>query len=397
MSRKSAQAIGAPLTKSIIFLIVTVFVLILIAIELAGGGLFQDRATYSAIFTDASGIKDGQTVRIAGVKVGTVEDVELVNNTQGKVTFDVNRSTPLPNGVQADIRYLNLTGDRYLELKQGPGAPGNLPEGATIPITQTQPALDLNVLLAGFSPLFQGLDPGQINSLSTDLVNVMQGEGGTVDSLLQRTASLTNGLADKDAVIGDTVNNLNSVLTTLDQRGPQVSETVNNLDKLVKGLSDQRGRLGDSLQSTTNLVSGVNTLLTRVRGPLNDAVPQIDRLSTLVNQGSDDVNTFLRDLPGGYLRISRLGSRGSTYNLFICALRVKVTGPDGKPHVFPDPDSPIPGLRGTNGYFGPNPDEERCKANDLPPGANGLPPQFPIQDRHPLETPQERDAKGVGK
>jgi phospholipid/cholesterol/gamma-HCH transport system substrate-binding protein len=356
MSRKSSQAIGAPLTKSIIFLIATVAVLILIAIELAGGGLFQDRASYSAIFTDASGIKDGQTVRI--------------------------------DGVQADIRYLNLTGDRYLELKQGAGAPGNLPEGATIPITQTAPALDLNVLLAGFSPLFQGLDPGQINDLSNDLVNVLQGEGGTVDSLLQRTASLTNGLADKDALIGDTVNNLNSVLTTLDQRGPQVSDTVNNLDKLVKGLSDQRGRLGDSLQQTTNLVGGVNTLLTRVRGPLNDAVPQIDRLSTLVNQGSGDVNTFLRDLPGGYLRISRLGSRGSTYNLFICALRVKVTGPDGKPMVFPTPDMP----GSSHGYFGPNPNTERCKANDSPRGD-----QFPIDDRHPLETPQERDAKGVGK
>jgi phospholipid/cholesterol/gamma-HCH transport system substrate-binding protein len=352
MARQSALAIRGPLTKSVLFVIGTLLVLTLIAIELGAGGGFRGRTEYKAIFTDTSGLEATDSVRIAGVKVGEVSDVEVVDNVRGMVTFAVDQDTPLPGGVQVAIRYLNLTGDRFLELKNGPGEVRPLAEDAVIPPTQTSPALDLDTLLAGFSPLFEGLAPDQINSLSTEIVSVLQGQGGTIENLLQRVASLTSTLGDRDRLIGDVVNNLNTVLATLDERGPQVSATIRNLDQLVTGLAGQRGRLGEGLDSTRNLVTGVDTLLSRIRGPLDDIVPQIDRLSSNVVEGQAGIDQALRDLPGGYLRVSRLGSRGSTYNLFICSLRVKTTGPTGAPVYSP--------------WFGPNPDLERCQPNVAP-------------------------------
>lgn len=352
MARQSALAIRGPLIKSIFFVVGTLLVLILIAIELGAGGGFRDRVEYKALFTDTSGLEATDSVRIAGVEVGEVDDVEVVDNTQGLVTFSVDRGVPLPAGVRPAIRYLNLTGDRFLELKEGPGATRPLAEDAVIPLSQTTPALNLDTLLAGFSPLLEGLAPDQINSVATELVNVLQGQGGTIENLLQRVASLTSTLGDRDQLIGDVINNLNTVLGTLDERGPQVSETIENLDRLVTGLAGQRGRLGEGLDSTRNLVHGVDTLLTRMRGPLRDIVPQIDRLSSNVVQQQAGFDTFFRDLPGGYLRISRLGSRGSTYNLFICSLRVKTTGPTGAPIYTP--------------WFGPNPDLERCQRGVAP-------------------------------
>lgn len=358
--RSSALAVRGPLIKTIVFVVSTLMVLGLIGIELGGGNPLQKRGQYSAVFTDTSGIKEGQSVRIGGVKVGSVDDVRVFDNTKGLVRFSVDDGHPLPSGVRLVIRYLNLTGDRFLELRQGAGPP--LKMGSVIPVEQTAPALDLDVLLAGFKPLFDGLAPDQVNELSSQLISVLQGQGGTVDSLLTHAATLTGTLADRDAVIGQTVNNLNQVLGTLDKRGPEVADTVDKVQKLTSGLAGDRERLGNSIDNSNELVQGVDKFLGATRGPLRDAVPEIDRLSQQVNEGREGINQALDTLPGAYLRISRLGSRGSTYNLFICSLRVKTTGPDGSPIYTP--------------WMGPPQDLERCQPN-----------------KAPLETPQERATK----
>ncbi|MCF7549543.1 MCE family protein [Pseudonocardia sp. WMMC193] len=361
MSGSNAQAVAAPLTKSIVFVIVTVLVLGLIGFELSGGGWFSATKTYSAVFRDTSGLRSGDSVRIAGVKVGKVSDVSVYDNTQGLVTFDVDADRELPEGVLASARYLNLTGDRYLALAEGPGSTAPLAEGATLPITQTKPALDLDVLLAGFNPLFEGLAPEKINSLTQDVIQVFQGEGGTIESLLARAASLTNTLADRDQVIGQVVTNLNTVLGTLDQRAPQLEQTIDNLQELISGLNADRGPLGQSFADVNRLVGSTDTLLADLRGPLRGTVDQLDRVATLVNEGQAAVDENLSLLPGAYLRVSRLGSRGATYNLFICSLRLKLTGPDGQPMYTP--------------WVGPSDNVDRCK-----PGVD------------PLETPEQRAA-----
>ena len=361
MSSSNAQAIAAPLTKSIVFVVVTLMVLGLIGFELSGGGWFSATKEYSAVFRDTSGLRAGDSVRIAGVKVGKVDDVEVYDNTQGKVTFDVEADRTLPQGVLASARYLNLTGDRYLALSEGPGSTAPLEEGATLPVAQTTPALDLDVLLAGFNPLFEGLAPEKINSLTQDVISVFQGEGGTIESLLARAASLTNTLADRDQVIGQVVTNLNTVLGTLDQHAPQVDRTIDQLQELISGLNDDRGRIGRSFDDIDRLVSGTDKLLGKLRGPLKGTVDQVDRVATLVNEGREAVDTNLSLLPGAYLRVSRLGSRGATYNLFICSLRLKLTGPDGQPMYTP--------------WVGPSDNVDRCKPNI-----------------EPLETPEQREA-----
>ena len=90
------------------------------------------------------------------------------------------------------MRYKNLIGDRYLELSGGSNGRGTtLQPGATIPASRTSPALDLDTLLNGFKPLFAGLDPKQINAVSSEIVQVFQGESGTIGTLLATVSSLT--------------------------------------------------------------------------------------------------------------------------------------------------------------------------------------------------------------
>ena len=101
--------------------------------------------------------------------------------------------------------------------------------GRTIPLAQTQPALDLDALIGGFRPLFRALNPDQINALSGQFIAAFQGQGPTISSFLSQTASLTNTLADRDQLIGQVILNLNTVLGSLGDQSDQFGKAVDSL------------------------------------------------------------------------------------------------------------------------------------------------------------------------
>ena len=126
-------------------------------------------------------------------------------------------------------------------MTEGPGNGPTLKKPTElIPLAQTTPPLDLTVLFNGFKPLFRALSPADVNKVSIEIIRVLQGEGGTVNQLLAHTASLTNTIANRDRIVGDVINNLDSVLTTVDQRNNGLSQLVLQLQRLVSGLSGDR-------------------------------------------------------------------------------------------------------------------------------------------------------------
>ena len=119
---------------------------------------FDRTARYSAEFSNASGLRPGQFVRASGVEIGKVKKVRLVDGgRRAVVDFDVDRSLPLFQSTTAQIRYDDLIGNRYMELKrgEGEGADQRLPIGGFIPASRTEPALDLDALIGGFKPVFR--------------------------------------------------------------------------------------------------------------------------------------------------------------------------------------------------------------------------------------------------
>ena len=163
---------------------------------------FESRASYSAVFTNVSGLKGGNFVRITGVEVGKVEDLTLHRDGTVTADFSVVKELTLTDGTRAAVRYENLIGDRYLSLEEGPGSVRKLQPGQTIPLARTSPALDVDALIGGFRPLFRALDPDQVNALSGELLKVFQGHGGTISSVLAQTSALTTTLAGRDQLIG---------------------------------------------------------------------------------------------------------------------------------------------------------------------------------------------------
>jgi phospholipid/cholesterol/gamma-HCH transport system substrate-binding protein len=316
---------GTAIKLGAMALVLLMFTAIIIVVF---GQLRFDRTTgYSAVFKNASGLRAGQFVRASGVEVGKVNKVELIDGgNEVKIDFSVDRSLSLFQGTTAAIRYLNLIGDRYLELKRGDDEK-KLPAGGTIPIEQTQPALDLDALIGGFRPLFRALDPEKVNSIAQSIVTIFQGQGGTINDILDQTASLTAALADRDQAIGEVVKNLNTVLDTTVKHQQQFDETVQNFEKLITGLKNRADPIASSVADISDAAGSVADLLGENRPLLQKTVTQLEVVQQPLVDQKDQLNDLLVRLPTALKIIGRAGGvYGDFFNFYACDVTLKLNG-----------------------------------------------------------------------
>ena len=210
--------------------------------------------------------------------------------------FDVDRSLPLFEGTTASIRYLNLIGDRYMELKRGE-SDKRLPGGGTIPIERTEPALDLDALIGGFRPLFRSLDPDKVNTIAQSIITIFQGQGGTINDILDQTAQLTSALADRDQAIGEVIKNLNTVLDTTVKHQQQFDETMQNFETLVTGLKNRADPIAEGVADISNAAGTIADLLADNRPLLQNTVDYLDIIQQPLVDQREKLNDMLIKLP----------------------------------------------------------------------------------------------------
>lgn len=303
------------------FILVTVF----------GQFRFDSRASYSAVFTNVSGLKGGNFVRVAGVEVGKVKDLTLHKDGTVTVEFAIDKGLTLTEGTRAAVRYENLIGDRYLALEEGPGSVRKLQPGQTIPLDRTAPALDVDALIGGFRPLFRALDPDQVNALSGELLKVFQGQGGTISSVLAQTSALTTTLASRDQLIGQVITNLNTVLGTFAERDQQFADGLDKLSELVAGLAERKSDIATGTAYINAAAGSVADLLTTAREPVKEAVAQTDRFAGQVMADRDYVDELVRTLPDAYQVLARNGLYGDYFGFYLCDAILKLNGKGGQP------------------------------------------------------------------
>lgn len=322
------KSLVGPAVKSGIFLVVTVLATALLALTIVNGGN-NNGGSFKAVFSDVTSLNVGDDIRIAGVRVGEVDSIDLVHRRQAEISFSLQSGIRLTRTVTATVRFRNLIGQRYISLDEGDGSLADpLPGGSTIPLTRTAPALDLTTLFNGFQPLFSALAPKQINELSGELIAVFQGEGPTVDDLLQQTGALTTTLAGRDRVIGEVISNLDTVLTTVNRHGGQLTALISTLSRLVSGLAQDRTALGSAIVGINGLNTQVTDLLARGRPALKTDISRLGALSANLAASSGALNSFLETLPVKLNRIGRMASYGSWLNFYLCGIggRIPVPG-----------------------------------------------------------------------
>ena len=236
-----------------------------------------DTDTYYATFTDVSGLRVGDDVRVAGVQVGRVDAIDI-DGPNARVAFRLRRDQTVFGNTLASVTYQNLIGQRYLGLSLGDfGDPTPLPPGARIPLEHTQPSFDISSLLNGFQPLFSTLDPADGDNLTSALIRALQGDDGAVAALITETATLAQTFAGPDKILGTLIDNLAAVMTALAGQSSAMGATITQTRKIFDGLEERRDTL---IEQTTGIAA-----------VLSDAAEVVDGASPSLNE-------FVRREPG---------------------------------------------------------------------------------------------------
>lgn len=320
-----------------IFTLVSILVTGLLVAIMGGFGL-GSQTEYKAIFSSASEITAGDDVRIAGVVVGKVKDVEIYKRENALVTFRVKDGVPITTESEANIRFLNLIGSRYMSLSEGDGGAPRLAPGATMPMSRTSPSLNLTDLFQGFQPLFAALQPEDVNKLSLNLVRVLQGEGGTVQELLASTASLTSTLADRDQLVGEVITNLSTLMGTVDDHHQELDGLIVSMREWFGDLAKDRKVIGSSLTNISDLTQSVADLLTSSRPLLKADVAELRRLFSVLAEPDNKayLDRTLDLLPEMLSKQTRIGVYGSWYNYYLCEFHGGVILPTALMNALPE-------------------------------------------------------------
>jgi phospholipid/cholesterol/gamma-HCH transport system substrate-binding protein len=288
-------------------------------------GLSGDTRSFKAEFADVSGLRTGDDVRVAGVRVGRVQSVEITDEG-AEVGFDLIEDQPLLTTTKLVMRYQNLLGQRYLAMVQGEDRGDAMKPGAVVPMARTSPGFDLTELLNGFRPLFEALRPDDVNKLAASVVKVLQGEGGTVESLLSETGKLTNFLADRDSLVGQVLDNLTPVLVEMAGQGGELRSTVVELKALMTGLAQDRKSIGASIDGMSQLIGSTSALLEDLRAPTKAAVSRFRNVMALFLANEKPFVAALGSFGTALAALGRASSYQNAVNLYFCSIAFQVGG-----------------------------------------------------------------------
>jgi phospholipid/cholesterol/gamma-HCH transport system substrate-binding protein len=292
---------------------------------------FTEGNTYYAVFSNVSNMRKNSLVRIAGVEVGKVQNISVNRDATVRVEFTAEDSVVLTEGSRAVLRYDNLFGDRYLALEEGTGGVKKLNPGETIPVSRTQPALDLDAVIGGFRPLFRALNPEQVNELSGQLLQAFQGQGATIGSFLDQAAAVTNTLADRDQLIGQVIDNLNVVLGSLGGQSDKLDKAVTSLSELVSHLSQRKTDISNAVAYTNAAAGSVADLMSQARQPFQKVVHETDRAAGIVVADHEYFDKIITTLPDKYQALGRQGMYGDFFSFYLCDVVLKLNGKGGQP------------------------------------------------------------------
>jgi phospholipid/cholesterol/gamma-HCH transport system substrate-binding protein len=333
------MASGMPSHRSMVIK-VSIFAVAMLLVSAAlvvvfGQFRFGPEASYHATFIDASRLKAGQKVRIAGVPVGSVQGIKLNRDNTIDVKFGIDKHYQLYSSTRAVVRYENLVGDRYMEITSGPGELRKLPPGGTINAQHTQPALDLDALLGGLKPVLKGLDADKVNTITSAVIELLQGQGGALSNVLSNTSAFSSALGQRDQLIGDTITNLNTVLGTIDAKSAQFSASVDQLQQLITGLAKNKDVIAGAIPPLASTTTDLTQLLRTSRRPLQGILENTRPLATELDDRKAEVANDVEQLGEDYLRLAALGAYGSFFNIYFCSVTIKINGPAGGDILIP--------------------------------------------------------------
>ncbi|WP_024804342.1 MCE family protein [Nocardia sp. BMG51109] len=312
-----------PLIGLILFLVVSIGLTWMMYVTLSRS-VSGKTDTYSAIFTDVSGLHAGDDVRMAGVRVGRVQAVDL-DGVRAKVTFEVQQGQKVYGNTAASVTYQNLIGQRYVGLSLREfGDPKVLSPGGQIPVEHTEPSFDISKLLNGFEPLFSVLDPQQVDNISAAVVRALQGDDGAVTTLIAETASLAEAFAGPDQILGQVIDNLSGVLGDLSQQSANLQTVLQQTHRIFDGLAQHRDQLFQQVDAISGTLSRAAAVVQGASPSLNQFMDREPGFAEHFVQGKDKFAVVGFNLPFLLKGLARITNNGAYLDAYVCDVKVSM-------------------------------------------------------------------------
>ena len=255
-------------------------------LPIIGGG-----DTYHAMFTEAGGLKVNDEVRIAGVRVGKVDEVELAGD-EVRVSFKVDDAADFGSDTRAAIKVKTILGSMFLALE--PAGGGRLDEGATIPAARTSSPFDVVEAFEGLASTSAQIDTDQLAESLTTLADLTRNTPEEFQGALDGLSRLSSNIAAKDEQLNTLLVNLERVSTVLDERDQDIVRLMEDSDVLFRALVARREAVHDLLVSSTTLSQELTRLIDQSREDLKPALAHLENVVAVLNKNEDNLDSSLR-------------------------------------------------------------------------------------------------------
>lgn len=278
-------------------------------LPIIGGG-----DTYHAMFTEAGGLKVNDEVRIAGVRVGKVDDIALDGN-RVKVSFKVEDTAAFGSQTRAAIKVKTILGSMFLALE--PAGSGQLDEGGTIPVERTSSPYDVVEAFEGLASTSEKIDTDQLAESLTTLADLTRNTPEEFRGALSGLSRLSSNIAAKDEQLNTLLVNLDRVSTVLDERDEDIIKLMKDSDVLFRALVARRDAVHELLVSTTRLSRELTTLVRQSRDDLKPALAHLENVLAVLNKNEDNLDSSLRLMAPFYRVFANTLGTGPWFDVWI--------------------------------------------------------------------------------
>jgi phospholipid/cholesterol/gamma-HCH transport system substrate-binding protein len=287
-------------------------------LPIIGGG-----TTYTAQFDEAAGLLAGTEVRAAGVKIGTVREVELEGD-HVRVQFRV-KDAWIGDRSTVAIRIKTLLGSKYLAVD--PQGTGEQDPGSPIPMSRTSSPYDINEVFDQLATTVNEIDTNKLAQALGTLADTFKDSPRQVRSALEGLSALSKTISSRDQELARLFANTEQISQTFADRNADIEKLLADGGLLLAEIRKRRDAISSLLDGTRELAQQLNGLVADNTAQLRPALEQLDRVNTILRRNQDNLNRSLQ-LAGPYYRLlGNVGGNGRWMDMYVCGLIAPVGSP----------------------------------------------------------------------